>query len=151
MPTLYKYTTGGRDVLFTDKEDAYKPADIQAHWASTFPELSNATADTKAGKQKVINEEGQEIEVDKVITFTKKVGTKGQAIVSQYHVRGKLGADGILFAICNLIVEAWSPGDAAAAARELLDTDPTFKLGWVEGPVVGQVVSDGPVVIGEEL
>lgn len=150
MTTLYKYTTGGRDVLFTDKEDAYKPGDIQVHWASTFPELSNATAETKAGKQKVINEEGQEIEVDRVITFTKKVGTKGTgAITSQYRVRGKLGAEGILFAACDLTVQAWSPGDAVAAARESLDTDPTYKLGWIEGPVVGLVVTDQPVLIGE--
>lgn len=152
MTTLYKYLIGDRAVTFVDPEDAYKPEDIKTHWTQTFPELSNATAETTAAKpgEKLKGmHEGQEVEVDKVVTFAKKVGTKGQALSSQYRVTGTLGAGGVVFAVCDLTVEAWSPGEAVIAARESLDTDPTFKLGWIEGPVVGQVVTDEPVVIGE--
>jgi PRTRC genetic system protein C len=66
MPTKYVYLTGGREVEFVDEQDAYKPEDIKSHWAQTFPELSAATWDTKTGDDGV-----------KVVTFAKKVGTKG--------------------------------------------------------------------------
>lgn len=152
MTTLYKYMVEDRAVTFLDPESVYKPEDIKTHWTQTFPELSNAIAETKAAKAgeklKEVHE-GQEVEVEKVVTFVKKVGTKATAITSQYRVRGKLGADGILFAVCDLVSEALSPGEAVVKARESLDTDPTYQLGWIEGPVVLQVVTDEPVVIGE--
>ena len=77
MTTLYKYQTqGGREVTYLDQEDQYKAEDLRKHWASTFPELGNATAETKAEKQ-TVEVEGEQVEVDKVVTFVKKVGTKG--------------------------------------------------------------------------
>lgn len=66
MAQKFVYTTGGRDVTLDDPNDDYTPAQIKDHWASTFPELANATWDTKPGDDGV-----------KTITFSKKVGTKG--------------------------------------------------------------------------
>lgn len=65
MATKYVYMTGGREVEFVDEQDAYKPEDIKNHWAQTFPELSAATWDEK------------EVDGVKVVTFAKRVGTKG--------------------------------------------------------------------------
>jgi PRTRC genetic system protein C len=65
MPTKYVYLTGGREVTFDDDADAYKPDDIRQHWAATFPELASATWEEK-------KEDGV-----RVVTFAKKVGTKG--------------------------------------------------------------------------
>lgn len=65
MAQKFVYTTGGRDVTLDDPDNSYTPAQIKDHWAATFPELQNATWETK-------EEEGV-----KVITFAKKVGTKG--------------------------------------------------------------------------
>lgn len=65
MKTIYKYLTGGREVTFEDEEGVYKPEDIKAHWAATFPELGAATWDTT------------EKDGVKIVTFAKKVGTKG--------------------------------------------------------------------------
>ncbi len=65
MPTKYVYTIGGREVTFEDDADDYKPEDIKTHWAQTFPELASATwEETKDGETRVV-------------TFAKKVGTKG--------------------------------------------------------------------------
>jgi PRTRC genetic system protein C len=69
MATRYVYLTGGREVEFMDEQDAYKPEDIKAHWAATFPELSAATWDEKKA------DDGT-----RTITFAKKVGTKGAAL-----------------------------------------------------------------------
>lgn len=82
MKTLYKYQTqGGREVTFFDSEGVYQPNDIRSHWASTFPELAQAQADeeTKTQTVKYTDADGQEqeVEVERVVTFTKKVGTKG--------------------------------------------------------------------------
>jgi PRTRC genetic system protein C len=66
MAQKFVYTTGGRDVTLEDPADDYTPAQIKDHWAATFPELAGATWDTKTGDDGV-----------KVITFAKKVGTKG--------------------------------------------------------------------------
>lgn len=65
MPTRYVYVTGGREVAFDDPADVYKPEDIKAHWAATFPELGAATWE-------VTEKDGV-----KIVTFAKKVGTKG--------------------------------------------------------------------------
>lgn len=59
------YTTGGQDVTIDDPNNDYTAEQIKAHWATTFPELANATWDTK------------EVDGVKVVTFSKKVGTKG--------------------------------------------------------------------------
>lgn len=77
MSTLYKYVTqGGREVTFLDENDAYKPEDIRKHWSQTFPELNSATAETTTEAQ-TVEVEGAPVEVEKVVTFVKKVGTKG--------------------------------------------------------------------------
>lgn len=76
MTTLYKFETGGREVTYLDTDDAYQPEDIRTHWAGTFPELGNASTDIDKKKQTVTHE-GNEVEVDRVVTFAKKVGTKG--------------------------------------------------------------------------
>lgn len=65
MPTRYVYVTGGREVAFDDPADVYKPEDIKVHWAATFPELGAATWE-------VTEKDGV-----KIVTFAKKVGTKG--------------------------------------------------------------------------
>lgn len=65
MATKYVYMAGGREVSYEDATDAYKPDDIRQHWAQSFPELANATWEEK--------KEGE----TRVITFAKKVGTKG--------------------------------------------------------------------------
>jgi len=67
MATLYRYTTGGRDVEYLDEGDVYTPKAIQEHWAATFPELGAATW----------TETQDEATGQKIITFAKKVGTKG--------------------------------------------------------------------------
>lgn len=66
MATKYVYLAGGREVTFEDAGDVYKPEDIKTHWAATFPELSGATWEEKKGEDGV-----------RVVTFAKKVGTKG--------------------------------------------------------------------------
>ena len=76
MATLYKFETGGREVTYLDPEDTYKAEDIRKHWAQTFPELSNASTSTDKNKQ-TVEHEGAEVEVDQVVTFAKRVGTKG--------------------------------------------------------------------------
>lgn len=82
MKTLFKFQTqGGREVTYLDAEGVYQPNDIRSHWASTFPELAQAQADeeTKTQTVKYTDADGQEqeVEVERVVTFTKKVGTKG--------------------------------------------------------------------------
>jgi hypothetical protein len=81
MTTLFKYETQGRPVTFLDEADQYDNETIRKHWQTSFPELGNCQAETKAapkeGKLKEVTAEGQEVEVDKVVTFVKKVGTKG--------------------------------------------------------------------------
>lgn len=81
MTTLYKFTTGGREVAYLDADDAYQPEDIRTHWAGTFPELGNASTDIDAKKQTVTHE-GKEVEVDRVVSFAKKAGTKGMLFPS---------------------------------------------------------------------
>lgn len=76
MATLYKYLTGGREVTFLDPDDAYQPEDIRQHWAGTFPELGNAATDID-DKAQTVTVDGVEAEVTRVVTFSKKVGTKG--------------------------------------------------------------------------
>lgn len=77
MATLYKYQTqGGQEVTFLDSEDQYQPEDIRQHWAQTFPELGSAQTDEQK-KTQTVEVEGQQVEVNRVVTFAKKVGTKG--------------------------------------------------------------------------
>lgn len=77
MATLYKYQTqGGQEVTYLDTDDAYQPEDIRQHWTQTFPELGSAQTDEKKGQQ-TVEVEGQPVEVDRVVSFAKKVGTKG--------------------------------------------------------------------------
>jgi PRTRC genetic system protein C len=79
MTTLYKYITqGGREVVFEDPTDQYKPEDVRQHWAQSFPELANATTTetTEDGK--------------KVVTFAKKVGTKGGKTPHRFQVNGEV-------------------------------------------------------------
>jgi hypothetical protein len=81
MTTLFKYETQGRPVTFLDEADQYDNETIRKHWQTSFPELGNCQAETKAApkgeKLKEVMAEGEEVEVDKVVTFVKKVGTKG--------------------------------------------------------------------------
>lgn len=80
MTTLYRYETQGREVTYLDADDAYAAEDIRRHWSETFPELSNATADTQAAPEGETLEavvEGETVQVDRVVTFAKRVGTKG--------------------------------------------------------------------------
>jgi hypothetical protein len=81
MTTLFKHETQGRPVTFLDEADQYDNETIRKHWQTSFPELGNCQAETKAapkeGKLKEVTAEGEEVEVDKVVTFVKKVGTKG--------------------------------------------------------------------------
>lgn len=88
MATLYKYEAGGRTVTYLDAEDTYSAEDIRKHWAGTFPELGNANSSTDETKQTVTHE-GAEVEVDKVVTFAKRAGTKGgDEVWSLYKVAG---------------------------------------------------------------
>jgi hypothetical protein len=84
MSTLYKYAVGGREVTFLDAEDAYKPEDIRQHWATTFPELGQAQTEIDA-KAQTVDVEGQPVAVGRVVSFVKKVGTKGAV----YRVTGR--------------------------------------------------------------
>lgn len=81
MSTLYRYETQGRPVTFLDDADAYDNETIRKHWQTSFPELGNCQAETKKAdgdqKLKETMAEGEEVEVDRVVTFVKKVGTKG--------------------------------------------------------------------------
>jgi len=66
MATVYRYVTGGQTLEWIDENDAYKPGDIRAHWAQSFPALSEAPWDeTKDAEGRTVRE------------FKKKVGTKG--------------------------------------------------------------------------
>lgn len=77
MSTLYKYQTqGGQAVTYLDPDDTYKPEDIRRHWAETFPELAQATTATD-DKAQTVEVEGQPVEVTRIVSFAKKVGTKG--------------------------------------------------------------------------
>jgi hypothetical protein len=86
--TLFKYVTGGQEVTFLDDQGLYDAETIRKHWQGTFPELGNCQAETDAKKQ-TVTVEGQEVEVDRVVTYVKKVGTKGgdadQVGLSQEH------------------------------------------------------------------
>jgi hypothetical protein len=144
MATLYKYQTqGGQEVTFVDQEDQYKAEDIRKHWANTFPELGNAQADEDK-KAQTVEVDGESVEVDRVVTFAKKVGTKGQD--PKWHVVGEVGHGAVTFAECNLFFQAPSPDLAGSQAlahfRDKL-CDPSLE--WVEGPTASKVV-----VIGEE-
>jgi hypothetical protein len=120
MTTLYKYTTGGRDVTFVDDADAYDAETIRKHWQSNFPELGNCQAETKAAskkedKLKETTAEGQEVEVDKVVTFVKKVGTKGLPDDDAEPPTARTQAQ----------VRAWEAANADAQATRLVILTPT--------------------------
>jgi PRTRC genetic system protein C len=89
MATLYKYLTGGREVTFLDPDDAYQPEDIRQHWAATFPELGNAATDID-DKAQAVTVDGSEVEVTRVVTFSKKVGTKGCVGLETWQVSGEV-------------------------------------------------------------
>jgi len=98
MATLYRYAVqGGREVTFLDADDAYQPEDIRQHWAGTFPELGQAQTEIDA-KAQTVEVEGQPVTVGKVVSFVKKVGTKGATYRRFFEddVLGRvwLGADG---------------------------------------------------------
>lgn len=65
MTQRFVYVTAGQEYSLDDPNDDYTPQQVKDHWAATFPELGNASWDTK------------EADGVKVITFAKKVGTKG--------------------------------------------------------------------------
>ena len=81
MTTLYKYIVDGRPVQWVDEKDEHTPDAVRQAWTQTFPELGNATASEEkpkeAGKKLTVTVEGVSWEVDRVVTFAKKVGTKG--------------------------------------------------------------------------
>jgi hypothetical protein len=87
MTTLFRYETQGRPVTFLDDADVYDNETIRKHWQTSFPELGNCQAETKAAekdqKLKETTAEGEEVEVDRVVRFVKKVGTKGLPDVDQ--------------------------------------------------------------------
>lgn len=100
MTTLYKYVAqGGKAVTFLDETDVYDAETIRKHWANTFPELGSAQTSID-DKTKKATHEGQEIAVDKIVTFAKKVGTKGQhpAIAALLEV-GPANTEGLGLAI----------------------------------------------------
>lgn len=81
MSTLYKYVTNGVPVTYVDVDEQHTPEAIRTHWARTFSELGNCQAEEQKAKEgeklKGLTQEGEEVEVDRVVTFVKKVGTKG--------------------------------------------------------------------------
>ena len=60
MTQKFVYVTGGQEYVQDDPGEDYTPRQIKDHWATTFPELTNATWETK------------EVDGVKVITFSKK-------------------------------------------------------------------------------
>lgn len=69
MAQKFVYMASGQEVELDDPTDAYTPQQIKDHWTTTFPELSNASWEEKRAKDGT-----------KVITFAKKVGTKGASL-----------------------------------------------------------------------
>jgi PRTRC genetic system protein C len=73
MAQKFIYLASGQEVTLDDPTDSYTPDQIKQHWTTTFPELSNASWEEKRA------EDGT-----RVITFAKKVGTKGANALRRY-------------------------------------------------------------------
>lgn len=106
MPTRYVYVTGGREVAFDDLADVYKPEDIKAHWAATFPELSAATWETT------------EKDGVKTVTFAKKVGTKGGEWPDWVRVEERLPDEEVLVLVTILETDRVTVGNHLRPTEE---------------------------------
>lgn len=114
MSTLFRYETQGRPVTYLDTEDQYDAEFMRKHWSAHFSELGNCQSEVKqagAGeKLKGLTQEGEEVEVDRIITYAKKVGTKGLPIDDQV---GPLTEDE-----ARAIIERATAPDSTAADRQ---------------------------------
>jgi len=119
MATLYKYLVGGREVTYLDPDDAYQPEDIRQHWAATFPELGNAATDIDS-KAQTVTVDGAEVEVTRVVTFSKKVGTKGGFDLQIWRVRGQVRLQWPARHLVHDVIEYATATTASDAAQRAL-------------------------------
>jgi hypothetical protein len=142
MATLYKYLTGGREVTFLDADDAYQPEDIRQHWAGTFPELGNAATDID-DKAQTVTVDGADAEVTRVVTFSKKVGTKG---LQTWQVTGNVRLQWPRRHLVHTITEFATAATAGEAVTRTLFSVAQLHEGatasWVGKPTADAVPPD---------
>lgn len=143
MATLYKYEAGGRTATYLDPEDQYSAEDIRKHWAQTFPELGNATSSTDEKKQTVTHE-GAEVEVDKIVTFEKRVGTKGSdEMLSLFEVAGFVNTGQGWHTWYEEQVRAENADEAGRLILERVQQAYENKVSWREdGPEIELIPED---------
>lgn len=137
--TLYRYITqGGRTVDYFDAGGQYTPEVIRKHWAESFPELSNAAAETKDEVQTVatrdVDGNETEVEIDRLVTFAKRVGTKG----ALYRVAGTIDYLVPRTKQVNRIVEADSEAEARRVVLQADFTEDQCPV-WLAWPAVTPV------------
>lgn len=140
--TLYRYITqGGREVDYFDADGQYTPEVIRKHWAESFPELSNATVEAKDEVQtiKTRDTEGNEteVEIDRLVTFSKRVGTKG----ALYRITGAIDYLVPRTKRVNRIVEAPSEAEARQVVLEADFTEDQCPV-WLADPAVTPVEAE---------
>jgi len=144
MATLYKYEAGGREVTYLDAEDTYSAEDVRKHWASTFPELGNATARTEE-KAQTVEHEGAEVEVQKVVTFEKRAGTKGGDL-ALWRVSGFLKTGKGWHSWVEELVRVESAAEAEEIVLERKRKVYQREVGWGPNGVEIEVVPEDQVM-----
>lgn len=135
---LYKYQTqGGREVTLLDESGAYTEAQVRQHFAATYPELTNASSTTDDTAQ-TVQYEGNEVEVAKVVTFKKTVGTKGADLVfDAFEVTGEVKlANGRFFTIEREWVTALNQEQAETIALNGVINAQRCDGDWTRRPLV---------------
>lgn len=147
---LYIYKTqAGREVKLLDESGAYTTAQVRDHFAGTYPELTNASSSTD-DKAQTVEYEGRQVDVGKIVTFAKRVGTKGGDIeYFTFRVEGmvrlKAGRDqagNLYLDVVNVCDEVQSLNSDHAADEVLARTIETYAsrcdgdAGWKIRPTV---------------